>query len=192
MSGSFLPWKSLTSVNYSLRTTFTVLMSGGHAPPLQQERVAQALSLFSRLLHRTSTEFVEIFTLPVMVLRKWNRGKEVDSLRSRAYLTTTKFWEDVGHQLFGLSLEYGEYSKLLCHQFEVPKINSRKLKSFMKCSVTLICSPTKSRFNPLWYCTPFDTAGTQYYYLWLLILPAKHFIGVLFNDVFSGSAIPLV
>lgn len=91
----------LISTNYSLKTTFTLLVGGRHIPSLQQERVAQATSLISRLFYRTSKECYEIFNLPMVVLYTQNRAKRMDRLSSRAYLTMTKSWEDVRPQLFG-------------------------------------------------------------------------------------------
>ena len=52
------------------------IVDEGQTPILQQERVAQALSLPSRPSHRTSTKFFEIATFSVVFLCKRSRGKE--------------------------------------------------------------------------------------------------------------------
>ena len=70
MPGSSSLYK-LSSLNH-----IPEIVDEGHTPILQQERVAQALSLPSRPLYRTSTKFFEIATFSVVFICKWSRGKE--------------------------------------------------------------------------------------------------------------------
>lgn len=139
---------------FSLRHPSSLQMTPSE-PHLQSSWVGSGHLFFTshttlQVLTQDLKEFFEIATLPVAVFCKWNRGKGMDSLSSRAYLTMTLgpgMMSDTSYS--GLPLEGGKYLKLLCHQFDVPKINSREQESFMKHSLTLISSPTKHRFNPL-------------------------------------------